>query len=180
MSPEDSKMIEDLYDQYSASLWRYAYTCVQDAEHANELISDLFHTASQKPDQIRAYRSAFGWLIGVLKNKIKKSQDMRRQYARRFLSLDEETLSQLLHPDVRPTEVQAEAEMTPGSAVLAKIQAALSPEEFYLLRRITLDKATHKAVARELGITVWASQKRLERIREKLRRIFPDDTKGQT
>lgn len=179
LSPEESKFIEDLFNQYGESLWRYAYTCVQDAEYADELISDLFHTASRKPKQVMTYDSAFGWLIGVLKKKIKKSQETRRRYARRFISLDEETLDEFLPSDIRPTEDRAELELTSGTDTLAKIQAALSPEEFYILKRITLNKATHKAVAQELGITVWDSQKRLERIRKKLHRIFPEYPKGK-
>lgn len=179
MSPEESKFVEDLFNQYGESLWRYAYTCVQDAECADELISDLFHTASKKPQQVMTYDSAFGWLIGVLKKKIKKSQETRRRYARRFLPLDEETLGELLPTEIRPTEDRAELELISAIDTLAKIQAALSPEEFYILKRITLNKATHKAVAQELGITVWDSQKRLERIRKKLHRFFPDYPKGK-
>ena len=179
MSPEESKFIEDLYNQYSESLWRYALVCLKDPKRADELVSDVFHVASEKPEQVMTYKSAFGWLIGTLKKKIKKSQETRQRYACRFLSLDEETLDGLLPSEVRPTEDQAELELTSGAGALANIQAALSPEEFYILKRITLNKATHKAVAQELGITVWDSQKRLERIRKKLRRIFPDNTKDK-
>ena len=55
-----------------------------------------------------------------------------------------------------------------------KADQALAPEEYQLLKRLILDKASHLEVARELGITVYASQKRLERIRDKLRREFPE------
>lgn len=179
LSPEESKFIEDLFNRYGESLWRYALVCLKDPECADELVSDVFHTAAEKPEQVMMYDSAFGWLIGVLKKKIKKSQETRRRYTRRFLPLDEDTLDEFLPPDIRPTEDRAEIELTSGADVLTKIQAALSPEEFYILKRITFDKATHKAVAQELGITVWNSQKRLERIRTKLRQIFPDHPKGK-
>ena len=57
---------------------------------------------------------------------------------------------------------------------LEKIRGALTPEEFRFLKRLVIDKAGHREVAGEFGITLWASQKRLERIRAKLNEIFPE------
>lgn len=179
MSPEENKFIEDLYDQYGESLWRYAFVCLKDRECADELISDVFHVAAEKPEQVMAYDSSFGWLIGTLKNKIKKSKKMRQQYAQRLLTFDEKTLEEIVSPSVRPTEDQAELELSSIDDTRMKIQAALSQEELYILKRITLNKATHKAVAEELGISLWSSQKRLERIRKKLRKVFPDYQTGK-
>jgi len=39
------------------------------------------------------------------------------------------------------------------------------------------DRASHLEVAQEFGISVYASQKRLERIREKLYTVFPERKK---
>lgn len=50
--------------------------------------------------------------------------------------------------------------------LLDAIRALLPPEDYRLLCRITLEGATHLEVARELGISVWSSQKRLQRIRK--------------
>jgi DNA-directed RNA polymerase specialized sigma24 family protein len=36
------------------------------------------------------------------------------------------------------------------------------------------DRASHQQVAQEFGISVYASQKRLERIRDKLYTVFPE------
>ena len=54
----------------------------------------------------------------------------------------------------------------------------LPPEDYRLLCRITLEGATHLEVARELGISVWSSQKRLQRIRKKLcKQLLPNKSK---
>jgi hypothetical protein len=63
------------------------------------------------------------------------------------------------------------------SSMMKKIAQALSPEEFHHLKRFIFDKASHKEVADESGITIWASQKRLERIRKKLFDVFPERKK---
>ena len=57
------------------------------------------------------------------------------------------------------------------------IEQTLTAEEYQLLKRIILNKASHLEVAQELGITVYASQKRLERIRDKLGKAFPERKK---
>ena len=56
---------------------------------------------------------------------------------------------------------------------LEKIEKVLSPEEYRLLKRLVFDGASHLQVAREFHITVYASEKRLERIRDKLSAVFP-------
>lgn len=44
--------------------------------------------------------------------------------------------------------------------------------KIYLMRRIVLDKATYKEMSDELGIKLWACQKRMQRIIQKLRNHF--------
>ena len=59
-------------------------------------------------------------------------------------------------------------------SVIEKVERVLTPEEYQLLKRLVFDRASHLEVAQEFGISVYASQKRLERIRDKLRREFPE------
>ena len=62
--------------------------------------------------------------------------------------------------------------------LLDAIRALLPPEDYRLLCRITLEGATHLEVAKELGISVWSSQKRLQRIRKKLcKQLLPNKSK---
>ena len=62
--------------------------------------------------------------------------------------------------------------------LLDAIRALLPPEDYRLLCRITLEGATHLEVAKELGISVWSSQKRLQRIRKKLcTQLLPNKSK---
>lgn len=173
MSPEERKFIEDLYDQYSPHLWRYAYTYFKNRNVADELISDVFHVASEKPEKLIGHPDPRGWLFRTLGNKILKYNETRRRYAQRFLYAGGETMGETAPLALRPTEDQAEQELVPVSTVHAKIEEVLSQDELHLLKRLTLDKATHKTVAQELSISVWDSQKRLERIRKKLRKVFP-------
>ena len=47
--------------------------------------------------------------------------------------------------------------------------ALLSPEEVALLRMVALEKLGHQAAAERLGLSLWSCQKRMQRIRKKLR-----------
>ena len=62
-------------------------------------------------------------------------------------------------------------------SVIEKVERVLTPEEYQLLKRLVFDRASHLEVAQEFGISVYASQKRLERIREKLYTVFPERKK---
>ena len=59
---------------------------------------------------------------------------------------------------------------------LREIRRVLSEEEWDLLRKITLEKQPYKNVAEELGITVWTCQKRIERMRKKLKQYFAENS----
>ena len=47
-------------------------------------------------------------------------------------------------------------------------------DDVVLFQRVIVDGKSHKDAAEELGITVWTSQKRIERMRKKIKEEFPD------
>ena len=92
----------------------------------------------------------------------------------RLVSLDSEIALQVTAPENVEDTIERDEALF---ALSQKITETLSSEDLYLLRRIVFDKASHKEVSSELGITVWGSQKRLERIRDRLSIIFPGHRK---
>lgn len=88
-----------------------------------------------------------------------------------MVSIDMESVREIPSPE----QVEAAIEEAENlQEVSRKIEEALSENELYLLRRFVFEKASHKELAKELGISVWTSQKRLERIRDKLGAQFPE------
>ena len=47
-------------------------------------------------------------------------------------------------------------------------------DDVVLFQRVIVEGKSHKDAAEELGITVWTSQKRIERMRKKIKEEFPD------
>lgn len=172
MSPEQDRFLENLFRQYAHELWRYAISYLKDSSRAEEIVQDTFQTASLRVKDLMEHESPEGWLKKTAKNKILKSEEMRRRYMHRFLSLDTEIGIETATP-----EDIVEQQIPDGSSPGEKLKRVLTEEELYLLRRIALEKASHKVVAQELGITVWGCQKRLQRIREKLYEVFPERKK---
>ena len=163
--PEQDVFIEKLHHLYFNKLTIYAVSVLRDATRAQDVVQDTFHEAVIHIDKLLAHENPGGWLMQTLKNKIKESERSRRRYISRFLSLDSDIATELI------AEVEQPVDGAPQ--VLLKVEKTLTKEEQHLLRRLIFENASHLEVSQELGITVWASQKRLERVRQKQRRVFP-------
>lgn len=174
MLPEQDEFIETLFKAYFGRLTIYANAALQNPTRAAEVVQDAFHEAVRHIDTLMAHPNPGGWLMQTVKYKVKESERMHRRYVQRFLSLDTDLLPDFAVITHDFERVESEAENS-----LAAIQATLMQEEFYLLRRIVFESASHLEVAEELGISVWASQKRLERIRKKLEQAFPNRRRNE-
>lgn len=173
MLPEQDEFIERLHRKYFRKLTLYAMSALRDSSKAQDIVQDAFHEALLHIDDLMRHENPGGWLMETVKYKIRDSERSHRRYIRRFLSLDTDI------PAERVLWSEPTAELCEPDEVLPieKIERALTREEYQLLKRLILDKASHLEVAKELGITVYASQKRLERIRGKLYKTFPEQKK---
>lgn len=173
MLTEENQLIEDLYREYFPKLMLYATSVLQDTYRAQDVVQDTFHEAIRHADTLAVHTNPGGWLMNTLKNKIKDSERARRRYIRRFLSLNTD-----VSEDAIPSSDLLDDQLEESDTVLRQmIEDALTPEENRLLKRLAFDKASHLQVAKEFGITVYASEKRFQRIREKLYKIFPERKK---
>lgn len=135
---------------------------------AAEVVQDTFHEAVRKIDTLMNHENPRGWLKKVLKNKLMHARRSHNRYILRFLSLD---------TDIANGEAVLAAK-TPAHTeedILREVCEALPPEEWELLRMIVLEHRPYKVVAEELDVTVWTCQKRVQRIRDKLKQKFPPD-----
>lgn len=174
MVPTERELVEQLYRQYFEKLFLYADAQLNDPERARDVVQDTFHEAIRHADTLSTHVNPGGWLMRTLQNKLRESERARRRYLLRFLSLDSD-FPDGVFPEggALPEEPPDAGPVPPGESPLEKIEKVLSPEEYRLLKRLVFDGASHLQVAREFHITVYASEKRLERIRDKLSAVFP-------
>lgn len=170
MSPEQGNFLENLFRSYIRKLTLYAEAKLQDPNRAQEVVQDAFQEAILHIDTLSDHPNPGGWLMQTVKYKIQESERARRRYMLRFLSMDTELSAELIPSG----ELIPDLPEANGVSPIEKIQKALAPEELQLLKRLIFDGASHLEVSQELGITVWTSQKRLERIRKKLFEFFPE------
>lgn len=150
--------------EYSGLL-RYAKIVLKDADYAQDVVQDTFHEAVRKADVLAVHPNPAAWLMQTLKFKIMYAKRERSNDAKHLISLEI-----ALVPD-KINLVDSKLEL---KEVVSFLRDVLSHEYFYIFQRYFFDGASHTQIAEELGITVWASRKRLERIRRELRNQFPE------
>ena len=157
-------MIETLYQEHYKRLLAYVTSSVQNRDRAQDIVQDVFHEALRRIDIVTLHENPGGWLMVTAKNKIQEYKRTRNRDLRCLTSLDY---------DISVDSLQ-DIDNVQEEPLIKRIKSVLSASEFRLLCRFVFEDASHLELAREFGISVYASQKRLERIRKKLYKIFPD------
>lgn len=170
MVPEQELFFEQLYRNLFPELKIYAIKSLGNDAQAEEVVQDTFHEALQKIDILICHENPEAWLVLTLRNKIRNYRRSIGKERDRILSLDAGVIEELGWADAT---IEAVLNKLTVHDTERQVRQALTDEEQYILRRLVFEEATHREIAQELGISVWTSQKRLERIRNKLEKIFP-------
>lgn len=168
MTPDILAVIEQLYQKEYAKMYSYALAVLADPEYAEDTVQDTFFEAIRHTDTLKDHPNIIGWLMSTLKNKIRKAQTAKSKQLLRFASIEEEKAQ--LAADNRDMEIV----LMQKECSINAIKAILKPDDFLLLKRISIDEADITTVANEFGISVPACYKRLSRIRKQLREKFPN------
>ncbi len=142
--------IEKPYKEMYPVLHVYALRILVDDALAEETAQDAFCIACDKREQFLSSPNPQGWIMLTLKHVM---QNMLRTQAKlqRLLSLNE------------GEEPPAEAgELMSVDLLFSNVAAS---EDFQLLKRIALDQCTMPELAHELGVSVEACKKRVQRAR---------------
>lgn len=173
MASEQSAQRElfgEIYVNNWSKLLRYAKANKSCAGVAEELVQDTFHDAWSKFNELVNHENIGGWLMQTLKNKMRNYTRARQRDAKVF---DEyvDRAEDIAAPDNFVNTIMTHAAL---SAIQEVVYANFKGGDILLFQRVLIDGRSHKEAAEELGITVWTSQKRLERIRKRIKDAFPD------
>lgn len=169
MAAEYDGAFDALYLAHVEKLLRYAQGQIQNREMAEELVQDTFHEAYLKFDQLQRHENPGGWLMQTLKNKLANHQRARRRESA-LLAHWTEGAEHIAAPGDMAAEL---AQRQQVAEIRAFVAASFDEVDRQLFQLLLVEDRSHKAAAQLLGITVWNSQKRLERIRRRLREAFP-------
>lgn len=158
-NPQNER-IGQLYREMHKVLYVYAKNALNDPPLAEEATQDVFCIACAKSDSLLQSDNPKGWLMQTLKNVVK---NLKRQQAKMkrlaIISLNSEESDFLATYDGEDVDILYE-DVAPR-------------EDFQIFKLIALKGYTMKEAADEFGITVEACKKRVQRIRNHLRKKFP-------
>lgn len=157
MTAEQSKLIEQLYQEMYDMLIIYARCSLDEEALAEEAVQEAFQIACQKPESLFESLNPQGWLVNTLKNTIrnmKRSRESARLLLSRYLAVQTK--------DVAFSEDKASLEIMYANVA--------DTEAFHLIKEMAIDGRSHLEMANARGITVAACKKRVQRAKETLQK----------
>ncbi len=159
LNDNQRRAIEKYYQEMFYPLSAYAKSALNERTLAEEAVQDTFRIACAKADDILSSPNPKGWLLNTLKNVVHNTV-RSRAYLNRILvtciDFDENILS--------------------GDADTPDLDCMYSDladnEDYKLLKKIALDRYSMLEAAQELGISVEACKKRVQRAKKKLKKHF--------
>ena len=147
--------LEQMYREMYPTLYAYALRILKDHALAEEAIQDTFCIACAKREQALSNPKPRGWLMLTLKHVMQNMLRAQRKVQRLlFLTAGEE----------QPAEAP---ELLDVDVLFGDVSDS---EDFRLLKRIALDQCTIVELAQDLGISVEACKKRVQRARKRLQK----------
>ena len=175
MSPEENDFLEKMYREYWDRLLRCACAKLCSTGQAQDIVQDVFHEAINQRETVLHHPNPGGWLMEVLRRKLWEHERWESKYLKYIDALDESHLQLPGREGVPGAALEERESDEERREKVARIRERLTPEEFHMIWRFAVEGASHLELAKELGITVWTSQKRISRIKAKIQAMFPDE-----
>lgn len=152
--------IENLYCTHYIDLLNFAEILLRNKEIAQDVVQDTFHDALRKADELFTHPNPSAWLVKTVKYK---AQRAKRDQARflKYISAGVPLIA-----DLNSSENKIFLQ-----EVLSFAKDSLSGEDFLIFTYFFLEEHSHSYIAKKLGISVWASRKRIERIRSLIKSV---------
>ncbi|MBQ9167325.1 MAG: sigma-70 family RNA polymerase sigma factor [Oscillospiraceae bacterium] len=157
MDAEQSKRIEELYQEMFEKLRSYAFSSLDNEALAEEAVQETFRIACQKPEKLCDSPNSQGWLVQTLKYTIRNIQS-NRATAKRII---EKYLM---------TQIKEFSFSEDRLDFTVLYENVADTEEFKLLSEMAIEGRSHLEMADSRGISVSACKKRVQRAKETLQR----------
>lgn len=167
---EQENFFNQLYDSQFQKMWKYAVVILANQDLAEEVVQDAFLEAYLHIDFLATCEKPEWWLQRTVKHKALHMLREQAKNIRRLVSLDAEIAIHL--PATDEFERVEDNEQGNLTQVKQKIASALTEEDLHLLKRVALEGASYKQVSREMSLSIPVCQKRIQRVRKKLKIIF--------
>jgi RNA polymerase sigma-70 factor (ECF subfamily) len=161
----DAAAFAVLFDHHHGKLVRHLVYLTGDGELAADLAQDAFFDAFRHLDQLAAEGSFHAWLYGIAHNRLR--MDRRRRQVRRLVSL--EWLSDTVSSAIPALQREDESGTCHDRDQFGRLLAELSPPLREALVLHSVDGFTAPEVAKVLGISLSAAERRISRAKTEFR-----------
>lgn len=159
------EILTPLYLEMYNKLLIYANATLRDKSLAEEAVQETFRIACSKKAEFIDHPNKKGWLMVTLKNVISnmiKSRARLNKLVVSAMAYDEA----LIVKNSNNGEVESDIDIMYADL--------LDEEDFRLLKMVVLNKLSMKEAAEVLGIGIEACKKRVQRAKEKLKKILEE------
>ena len=161
LDKNQQKFIENLYIEMYSSLLAYATSVLKHSQSAQEAVQDTFSIACAKVNELSASPNPKGWLVKTLKNVIRNMERTRA------------VISRMIITSIDIYNIGASKEISIEEQNVDLLYSDLeNSEDYLLLKKFALDEHSMLEIAQELGISVEACKKRIQRARKRLKKYF--------
>ncbi|MCD8381724.1 MAG: sigma-70 family RNA polymerase sigma factor [Clostridiales bacterium] len=158
--PNDT--ISALYHEMFPMLLAYARSALGEGGIAEEAVQETFCVACKRQRELAESPNPRGWLVNTLKNVIRQLRRTQAKEAALLAALTE-----------RQSREDASAQRgTDPDLLYSDLQ---HDQDYLLLKRLALNQYTMAELAAELGISVDACKKRVQRARKRLQKRLEKD-----
>ncbi|MBP1988884.1 RNA polymerase sigma factor [Paenibacillus eucommiae] len=156
LNNNQSRAIKALYMEMYYLLLAYAQSPLSDRLLAEEAVQETFRIACAKADKLLSSPNPNGWLLITLKNVITNKVRSRAYHNSKVFS-----------------SLYFDENFIPGDTHVPNVDFMYSDlansEDYKLLKMIVLDRYSMLEAAQEVGISVEACKKRVQRAKKKLK-----------
>ena len=169
MTSGEREFFDWLYMNYFFVVYRYSLAIVKEPLVAEEVAQDVFLTALSHLDVLMKAEKPDRWLRKTAKYKCMHVFRERAKWRKWMVSWEDAGTEPVATDQL--VEVEEEENL---QQLKESIRKVLTKEELALVRLVALEEKSYLTAAKQLGVTVSACQKRMQRIRKKLQKRFPE------
>lgn len=151
--------IEELYHKMFKQLYIYARRQLDSPSTSEEAVQETFMIACAKVDTLMNSPNPEGWLVNTLKNVIRNIKQNKSYISKHLMS-----------QDIIDTLMKQGREDDPNPEFL--YDGLVSKEDLSILKQVAIDNRSMLEVSEELGITLEACKKRVQRAKAKFRKKY--------
>lgn len=157
LSKKQDEFIETMYRQMYPRLLNYAFNALYSYSLAQEAVQEAFRIACEKPEEFMKSPNPQGWITVTLKFAIKN------------ISRSKMRIQKIVLATITMDEDERGAAYDDAVSLDAMYSDILDPEDYRLLKLVILERYSLLEAAEELGISLEACKKRVQRAKKKMK-----------